>query len=132
MILKPMNNDKKAKIFYLTTSIFVIVISYIVNSNLRETLPRNLSESIFWLTVPVFIFSIITLFTKNTAFQLWAKITNYLYIFFIFIILLTPTSTHGLDFLPIVKETVSIALAILYSIISLILILYKSFKKDNL
>ena len=123
--------DKKNNVLYLGISLILILVSYLVNDYFRETFPRKFSESIFWLTVPVFVFSIITFLVKRDTFQSWTKLTNYLFSISIVIILLTPTSTHGLDFFPIVKETVTIFLAILYSIISLILIIFKSLKKDS-
>ena len=119
--------EKKLNIIYLIVSFFLVVISYIVNVNLREKLLTiSLSESFFWLAMPVLIFSIITFMMKKNTFLIWAKMTNYVFIISLVIVLLTPTSTHGLDFVPIIKETVSIGLAILYSIISLLLIFYKS------
>lgn len=121
--------EKKVNFIYLISSISVVFISYFINTNFREDLPRKLSESVFWLVIPIVIFSIITLFTQKNTFLVWKKITNYFFTVSIVIILFTPSSTHGLDFLPIVKETVTIVLASLYSIISLGLILYKSFKK---
>ncbi|HRH27135.1 MAG TPA: hypothetical protein PLZ99_03210, partial [Parcubacteria group bacterium] len=45
------------------------------------------------------------------------------------IITMFPTDTHGMDFVPIIKGTVSLLLSSLYSVISLVIILYKSFKK---
>ena len=121
--------EKKINILYLIVSFFLVVISYIVNVNLREKLLTiALSESIFWLVVPVLVFSIVTFMMKKSTFSSWAKMTNYVLIISMVIVLLTPTSTHGLDFVPIIKETVSIALAILYSVISLLLVFYQFLK----
>ena len=122
--------EKKVNIIYLMVSFLITLASYLVNVNFRETFPRKFSESIFWLTVPILVFSVITFTLKKSIFLSWARTTNYLFCIFIVIILFTPTSTHGLDFFPIVKETVTIVLAILYSVISLVLIIYKSFKKE--
>ena len=123
--------EKKINIIYLIASFLIVVTSFVVNVNFRETFSRKLSESIFWLTIPILVFSIITFMIKKSVFLSWAKVTNYLFVVFVVIILLTPTSTHGLDFIPIVKETVTILLASLYSIISLFIILYKSLKKEK-
>lgn len=122
--------EKTKNIIYIVVSFLIVVSAYFVNINFKEDLPRKLSESVFWLVVPILIFSIITLMTKRSVFSIWAKMTNYFFISSVVIVLLTPTSTHGLDFFPVVKETVTIALASSYSIISLILVLYKSFKKE--
>ncbi len=125
--------DKKANTTYLGISCLVVIIAYLVNINFREkSLTIALSESIFWLTVPVLIFSVINLFFKGSIFVSWAKFTKYFFIVSLAIILMTPTSTHGMDFLPIVKETVAVALAILYSVASLFLITYLSFRKEKI
>ena len=122
---------KKINIIYVVIFSLAAVISYLVNVNLREKLlVITLSESFFWLAAFVLFFSITTLFFKRSVFLSWVKITKYFLIISIIIILLTPTSTHGLDFFPIIKETVTIMLISLYSIISLFLIIYKSFQKQ--
>ena len=122
---------KKINIVYVVIFSLAAVISYLVNVNLREKLlVITLSESFFWLAAFVLFFSITTLFFKRSVFLSWVKITKYFLIISIIIILLTPTSTHGLDFFPIIKETVTIMLISLYSIISLFLIIYKSFQKQ--
>jgi len=120
---------KETNIKYFGFSTLVAVVAYLVNTNIVEDLPRKLSESIFWLVVPIIILSTIASVLKKDTFLSWAKLTNYYFIISIIIILLTPTSTHGLDFVPIIKETMTIALASTYSVISLLLIVYKSFKK---
>jgi hypothetical protein len=122
--------EKKNNFVYVLSSFLFAIISYFVNVNYREDLPRKLSESLFWLVVPIFIFSIITLITRKFIFLSWAKMTRYFFTISIIIILITPTSTHGLDFVPIVKETVTIVLASIYSVLSLFLIIYKSLKKE--
>lgn len=121
--------EKKINIIYLISSILLVLVSYLINTNFRDDLPRKLSESIFWLVAPILIFSVLTFFIKKATFSSWKNMTNYFFIFSIIIILITPTSTYGLNFSPITKETVTIILVGLYSFISLSLILYKSFKK---
>jgi hypothetical protein len=78
----------------------------------------------------IFILAVISVFIKENAYTSWKKFTNYFLVFAVLVILITPTSTHGMDFFPITKETVTIALSALYAVISLPLIIYKSFKKD--
>lgn len=121
--------NKRVNIIYFVVSFLVVVMSYLVNINIREKLLIiALSESIFWLTVPILFFSIVTFLTRNSIFLIWKKVTNYFLIISIVIVLFTPTSSHGLDFFPLVKETATIVLSSIYSIISLILIIYKSLK----
>lgn len=121
--------EKKISVVYISVSLIVILVSFLINDESNVRLVKKLSESIFWLTVPVFITSIITLFLNENVFNVWRRFTNYFLVVAVVIVLITPTSTHGLDFFPIIKETVTIALASIYSIISLIIILYKSLKK---
>lgn len=84
-----------------------------------------------FIFVSIFIFSLITYKLKDKTFNSWKNFTVwFIPLSFIFISFI-PTDTHGMDFVPIVKGTVIIALTILYSTISLILIIYKSLKKDN-
>jgi len=126
-----MNWLKKTNVTYFLVSLLISLGAFLVNNNFRETFPRKLSESIFWLTIPIFVFSVINFFLKKIdILSSWVRFTNYYFIIALIIILLTPTSTHGLDFVPFVKETVTIALASTYSIISLFLIIYKSLKKE--
>jgi hypothetical protein len=82
------------------------------------------------MSFSVFIFSVIAVFIKENAYIAWKKFTKYFLIFSVLVILITPTSTHGMDFFPIVKETVTFALALIYAVISLPLIIYKSFKNN--
>lgn len=124
--------NKRSNFVYLITFAVVILISYLLNTYSGSSLVRKLSESSFWLCVPIFVFSLMTLFLNNSIFLTLRKFTNYYLIISVFVILITPTSAHGMDFLPIIKETVTITLSILYSLISLILILYRHFKSKKL
>jgi hypothetical protein len=121
--------EKKTNIICFVISFSISLGAYLANDFFRETLPRKFSESIFWLFAPVFIFSIVNFALKKSIFLSWFKFTKYYLIIALIIIFLTPTSTHGLDFFPIVKETVTIVLASIYSGVSIFLITYKSLKK---
>lgn len=82
------------------------------------------------LSIPALIFLLITYNLKEPTFVLWKNFSFWVIPVCLIVISFFPTYTHGMDFLPIVKGTVAIALTILYSAISLLLILYKSFKKS--
>lgn len=126
-------SNKKNNIFYLLFFVFFLALAYFINVNFRSKLLYiALSKSLFWLCVPIFIFSIFTLFMNSSVFLAWRKFTNYYLIISIFIILITPTSTHGMDFLPIIKERVTILLAGIYSAFSFVVILYRYFKSKKL
>lgn len=77
---------------------------------------------------PIFFFSIIFfLINKLETFQSWVKFTTYFFAVNLSIIIITPWY-WGDGFMNIQKGTVTISLAVLYFLISLILIAYKSYK----
>ena len=84
------------------------------------------------ISIPFFVFSIITYKLKESTFILWRNFTVWAIPISLVIISFVPTNTHGMDFLLLVKGTVILALTTLYTIISLILIIYKSFKKEKI
>ncbi len=119
---------RKTNLIYLGTSFLIATVANIYTG--KKIL---LSESIFWLTVPVLIFSVINLFFKGSIFVSWAKFTKYFFIVSLFIILLafTPASTYQPMLYPSDIGNPTLVLVILYSTVSLSLILYKSFKKNK-
>jgi hypothetical protein len=122
---------KTNRLKYSLIFLLVLVVSYYVNTNYRYyDIVGALSEFTFWMGFSIFILAVISVFIKENAYTSWKKFTNYFLVFAVLVILITPTSTHGMDFFPITKETVTIALSALYAVISLPLIIYKSFKKD--
>ncbi len=80
--------------------------------------------------ISIFIFSLITLKLKESTFKLWKIFSFWVIPIFLIIISLLPTRTHGLDVVSIVKGTAVLFLTILYSITSLLLIIYKSIRKE--
>ena len=80
--------------------------------------------------IPVFVFALLNQLIKSKVFYSWRFFSFYFFLLYFVLVSTTPTSTHGLDFFPIVKWTVAVSLSVFYSLISLVLILYKSFKKD--
>ncbi len=74
-------------------------------------------------------FSIITLKTKEELFWKWRKFTFIYLCIYLFIATIFPWYI-GDEFLNIQKAHVSIFMVMIYSIISLILIFYKSLKKN--
>lgn len=94
----------------------------------------NVSEVLtiyFLLFVPMFIFSIITFKLKELTFILWRNFSIWAIPISLIVISFLPTNTHGLDFIPVTKGTVIFLLTILYSIISLALVIYKSLQNNN-
>lgn len=123
-----LNRKKKSLIYFLFFLLLVLVFYYF---NSQRYLPdiRYISKILFWMAVPAFIFSLISVFLREEVTRSWRKFTNYFLPISIVVILLTPNSSHGMDILPLIKENVTILLVSVYSIVSLVLILYKSFKK---
>lgn len=119
---------KKENIIY--TSIFSSLLLVMYFSKFNNDLILSLVKPLFWVMIPMFIFSLITLFLKNYVFKVWIKFTLFFLLISIILILITPTSTHGMDFLPLVKETLSLLLTGFYSIMSLIIIVYKSLRTE--
>ncbi|MFZ2522945.1 MAG: hypothetical protein WAW92_01000 [Minisyncoccia bacterium] len=108
-----------------------MVSAFIVNVEFRYyQITIDLSEFVFWMSVPAFIFSIIVLFLNENASKSWQKFTAYFMLISVAIILITPNSSHGMDIFSLTRENVTIVLASLYSIVSLILFLYKSIKNS--
>ncbi len=83
--------------------------------------------NLFFIFIPIFVFTIIFVNFNDTKFLSWKKITLIYLIIFIFLYFIAPTKGDG--FIWLQRETVSFLGTILYSIISFGLILYKSFKK---
>ncbi len=90
----------------------------------------DLIISYTYIFIAVFVFSIITSKLKEATFQNWRDFSFFAVFLFLVFISFLPTRTHGLDFVPLTKGIVAFFLTILYSIISLILIVYKSLKKE--
>lgn len=83
--------------------------------------------NLFLIAVPLFVFTFIVFFTKQSSFNFWKKFT-FIYLF-IYLVLYFSVSTQGDGYFWMQRETISFFGAILYSIISLFLILYHSLKK---
>ncbi len=85
----------------------------------------------FMFCILFLFFSIIFFFLKQeTIFYFWKKTLFFYFFIYLFFIILVPWD-WGDVYLPIYKGTVALFLSVLYSIISIILIIYKSLKKEN-
>jgi hypothetical protein len=83
---------------------------------------------LFMITPAILFLSIINFFVSDRIFLSWKKFTFIYLLIYLLIIIIAPAT--GGDFIKIVKGTLGIFLSIVYFIISLFLILHKSFKKD--
>ncbi len=84
---------------------------------------------LFLIAPPILLFSIINLTLPETIFIAWRKFTTKFSIVYILIILITPWYV-GDEFFNIGKSVLAISLSVIYSIISIFLIIYKSIKKE--
>ena len=83
---------------------------------------------ITWIALPIFISCLFT--WKQGVFNSWKKFSSIYVLVYLFFIILVPWN-WGDVFLPIYKGTVALSLSILYFIISLILIIFKSIQLRN-
>lgn len=125
----------KNRLVFTFAFLLIITVSYFVNTESHTRILRKLSEFTFWIGFSVFILSVLTTFVKDSTYDSWRKFTKYFLVFAVVAILITPTSgssggSLGMDIYAIDKELVTILLSGLYAVISLPLIIYKTFKKD--
>ena len=128
-----MNWFTKKKVFVLSFFLGVIfTVSYFVHPADFCYWRQNCSliSEIFALYslpfISVFIFSVITFKLKESTFILWRNFSMWAIPISLLIITMLPMRTHGLDFFPVTKGTVIFPLTILYSVISLLVIISKS------
>jgi|GEM_PF-4054363 len=87
-----------------------------------------------WLSSPVGLMGVITtlvifilFFLKDEIFTVWLKFFGGFLVLYFILVALAPAYTSDWIF-PLTKETVSIIWSVVFLLISVILILYKSFK----
>ena len=87
----------------------------------------SVSLFIFGILVSILVSSLIIYFLRESIFNTWKKFT-FIYLFlYLFILFIAPFTCDS--YFPICKQTVFLFLIPLYFITSIILILYKSFKR---
>ena len=84
--------------------------------------------NLFFISIPIFIISFAALGLKDKTFYVWKGFTFFFILFYISLYFIVPTKGDGV--LWIQRESVSFFLTILYSVVSLGLILYKSLKRE--
>ncbi len=85
--------------------------------------------NLFAVFIPILIFTAIVVFLRDEKFREWKKFT-FIYLFiYLFIYFLSPTQGDG--YIWFQREAISFFGSILYSIISLFLIIYKSLQKSD-
>ncbi len=123
----------KIKILYVTTLFVVLYFVSYFNSVIGLPLvykklccADDKTLNLFLISLPIFIFSVASLKLKDKAFVFWRSFTFIFILFYIFLYFIAPTKGDG--FIWIQREAVSFFLTILYTLVSLILIIYKSLR----
>ena len=123
----------KSKLMIFSLCIVVIFsIFYYINmlsSCRHEKYCSLITELVVVFSLPlvsVFVFSVITYKLKESTFNLWKKFSIWAIPFIIIIVSFLPTHASNWDYFNIAKDTVMLFFVAFYSIISLILIIYKS------
>lgn len=81
------------------------------------------------LFISMFLFSLLTFKLKQETYNAWRNFSFFYLLVFLILLSFIPMRTHGLDYLPITKGLVSFLLSIIYSIVSLFIVIYHSIKK---
>jgi|GEM_PF-2153114 len=130
-------NKKCVLFFSLTLVILNTIATNTVNFGICPGYPTrcfdkaDLIISYTYIFIPVFFFSLITFFTKPEVSRPWIVFSFFMVPLSLILISFLPTYTHGLDFVPLTKGTAIFGLTVLYSLISLILIIFKSIQLRN-
>jgi hypothetical protein len=120
----------------LFTSFFLLIVYIVSYYNKILNLPSNYKDfccvddrtfNLFLIFVPIFIFALATHIIRGN-WSSWAKFTNIYLIFYLVVYFLVPTQGDGLIWFQ--RETVSFIGTSIYSLVSLVIVLYKSFKKN--
>jgi len=117
----------------LGSLIFFCVLFYINNFYLKADYSCGIYCDTFWIFslifIPILIGSIITYKMKSYVFSNWIKFTFWFFIFSFLILLLVPFKCDV--YLRICKESLTWFFSVIYSLISLILIIFKSLEKEK-
>lgn len=126
----------RKRIFIISFIIFIIniIANYSVELGICFNYPNkcnNNAELVIiysFIFIFIFIFSVITYYLNKSIFIYWRNFSIFWVLFSLIIISFLPNNTHGLDYLPITKGSVIIFFSILYSIISILVIIYHFIK----
>lgn len=119
----------KKRIFFILFLIIVLLFSWFSNYNLDNFLNLETSKAIFWISLPVLLFSLIFSFLNDKYYKPWFKFSLYFYLFCIFISFLSfiKESDFGLS----VLSLFILFFTILYSLISIGILIYGLFNKNK-
>jgi len=128
-------------IFNWFTKKRIILISFILTSISVSFIYLNDSNQCFWMYkkceliayaitifIPIFVFSLLTYFFRVEVFNFWRRFTFVYLLLYLFVSILVPFQCDA--YFPLCKKNTFLILIPLYMGVSLILIIYKSFKRD--
>ncbi len=133
---KIINNLTRGQILY--TSLFFCAMYVVSYFNRALNLPSQYRDfccsddrtlNLFFIFIPVLIFSIVVFMSKPKAVLSWVKYTFYFLVSFFILYFLMPKNSDA--FLWFQRETLVFFGSILYSLISIILIISKSIQLRN-
>ena len=134
---KVSNYFNRQKILLMSGVFSVLFLIFLSNDiyffvyDLQESFVLNLFQYlrlITWVALPIFISCLFT--WRQGVFNSWKKFTLVYFLIYLFFIILVPWN-WGDVFLPVYKGTVALSLSVLYFLISLILIIFKSIQLRN-
>ena len=110
--------------------VFLGTLYYIENVCRSGSFRCSSLYEIVWMVsgifLPIFISSCILYFIKDEIFYTWKTFTEKYIIVYLLILIISPSITDA--YIPISKETMSLLFSVVYFLLSLILIIYKSIK----
>ncbi len=119
--------NKKNQILFFLVSFLLLVLLYNINTYHLEDLNQSFYDAFFVILIPNTIFSFVNIFIKNIVWKYWLKINIVLSVIgFILIFLSSPDPEFSIT----LRGVLAIFYWILYSLISLGIIIYQSFKKN--
>lgn len=118
--------NKKNQILLFLFSFIISVFLYNLNLYDFNNFIISIKDSFFAVSVPLSLFSFIGIFTKFQVWKIWLKISIYLSVIGFLVIYM---SSPEPEFLLTERVVLSLIYWVIYSLISLGIIIYHSFKK---
>lgn len=118
--------NKKTQILFFLFSALIFFILYNINTYKFTNLEKSFYDAFFAISLVNIIFSFLTVFVISKVWRVWFKVNIILSIIGFIIVFFSSPSP---EFLMTLRELITICYWILYSLISLGIIIYQSFRK---
>jgi hypothetical protein len=120
---------KKQKITLFISSVAGILLAFTLNylyrnSYISNGIYKGIAEPLFYISISLFITLLILFFTKEEIFRSWIKFTYIWIPISIFLVLIIPNGGNSSFVSLIDRESVSMLMAGLFFIISLIIVIF--------